>query len=69
MSPMKVRFTHHAEKRIQQRNVNHSSVLFIMYSLPFSEGVHEWDWPGTDIKIVYADHRLKREVITVIRKD
>jgi hypothetical protein len=66
--PLRVKFSNHAFKRIRKRKLDYRHIEKMMYAHPCEDGLHEWEPPGTDIKIIYADNMRWRTVITAYEK-
>lgn len=67
--PLRVEITCHANKRINQRGLNHRLITRVMHQIPYHEGARGiWVPKGLDMRVIYMDRYLMRKVITVTRK-
>jgi len=64
--PLQVSFSRHATRRIRQRRLDYRQIERIMYTYPCEDGQHEFDPPGTDMRLVFADDMRMRTVITAM---
>ena len=66
--PLQVTFSRHATQRIRKRRLNYRQIERIMYTYPCEDGQHEWEPPGTDMRLVFADDMRMRTVITAMKR-